>query len=216
MTSSIDENGDSRPTDGAGDVPASYHAILQAAITQFAQKGFEGTRIETVAREANFNKALVYRHFSDKQGLFKAALRHKLDERIRMLPASPIGLDLTSVMFKYFMETLKDDTYIRMIMSEAMMGEAGVIDDSWRSDYYQKHVGLFRDAQANGELPDYIAPDFLLLQITSIILIPLVFPQISKMVTGYAPESEEFQKRWKIAAEGLEGVLRQSIGNSQS
>jgi AcrR family transcriptional regulator len=199
---------------GAGDEPASYHAILRAAITQFAQKGFEGTRIETVAREAKFNKALVYRHFTDKEGLFKAALRHKLDERIQMLPSSP--LDLSSVMFNYFTETLKDREYVRLIMGEAMMGEAGVIDNSWRHDYYQKHVGLVKEAQANRQMPDSIAPDFLMLMFTSMILFPAVLPQVSRMLTGYSPESEEFQKRWKIAVEGLERALRQSIGNNQS
>ena len=211
---SADENSDKRSPNGGGDVPASYHAILKAAITQFAQKGFEGTRIETVAREAKFNKALVYRHFSDKEGLFKAALRYKLDERIRMLPVSP--LVLTDVMFNYFTETLKDREYIRMIMGEAMMGEAGVINDSWRHQYYQKHVGLVEEAQANGQLPDSIAPDFLMLMFTSMILFPAVLPQVSRMLTGYSPESEEFQKRWKIAVEGLERALRLSISSNQS
>jgi AcrR family transcriptional regulator len=214
MASTIDENGDSRPRNGGGDEPASYHAILKAAITQFAQKGFEGTRIETVAREAKFNKALVYRHFTDKDGLFKAALRYKLDERIRMLPASP--LDLSSVMFNYFTETLKDREYIRLIMGEAMMGEAGVIEDSWRHHYYQKHVELVKEAQVNGQLPDSIAPDFLMLMFTSMILFPAVLPQVSRMLTGNSPESEEFQERWKIAIQGLERALRQSIGNNQS
>jgi len=192
--------------------PASYHAILKAAITQFAQKGFEGTRIETVAREAKFNKALVYRHFGDKEGLFKAALRQKLDERMKLLPPSPLAI--VDVMFSYLSETLKDREYIRMIMGEAMYDDGnGVIDEDWRHEYYQRHTELVEEVQKNGNLPDSIAPEFLTLIFTSITLFPAILPQVARMYTGYSPDSVEFQQRWKTAIKGFERALRQSSSN---
>ncbi|MEO2032761.1 MAG: helix-turn-helix domain-containing protein [Planctomycetaceae bacterium] len=205
-------NGSIRPpADVAGtDAPASYHALLKAAITHFAQKGFDGTRIEAVAREANYHKSLVYRHFGDKEGLFKAALRQKLDERIRMLPDSP--LVLADVMYSYFTETLRDREYIRMIIGEAMCHDAdAVIDEDWRYEYYRKHTELVKHAQKQGNLPDSIEPDFLMLMITSIILFPAALPQVAKMLTGYSPESQEFQQRWRSAVKSLEDALRLSI-----
>ena len=211
-TSEDETNGTAgQPTDAAGtDAPASYHALLKAAITHFARKGFDGTRIEAVAREANYHKSLVYRHFGDKEGLFKAALRRKLDERIRMLPDSP--LVLADVMYSYFSETLKDRDYIRMIIGEALCHDANaVIDEDWRYEYYRKHTELVEQAQEQGNLPDSIEPDFLMLMITSIILFPAVLPQVAKMLTGYSPDSQEFQQRWRNAVKSLEDALRMSI-----
>ncbi len=197
-----------------GGEPESYHALLKAAITQFAQKGFDGTRIETVAKEAHFNKSLVYRHFGDKEGLFKAALRHKLDERIRMLPESP--LILADVMYNYFTETIRDREYIRLIVGEALHRDAdAVVDEDWRHEYYRKHVATVQEAQRQGKLPDSIEPAFLMLLITSMVVFPAAFPQIARMLTGYNPDSPEFQERWKEATMGLEAAMRLAITANQ-
>lgn len=196
--------------EGGADAPASYHALLRAAIAQFAQKGFDGTRIEAVARQANFHKSLVYRHFGDKEGLFRAALRYKLDERIRMLPVAPLAL--ADVMYSYFSETLRDRDYIRMIIGEALYHDAdGVIDEDWRYEYYRRHTELVENAQQQGHLPDSIEPDFLMLMITSIILFPAALPQVARMLTGLSPDSPEFQERWQTAVKKLEAALRLSI-----
>lgn len=54
---------------------ATRQAILDAAETVFAQHGFDGARIETIARASGYNQGLIFRYFGDKEGLYAAVLR---------------------------------------------------------------------------------------------------------------------------------------------
>lgn len=49
-------------------------AILRAAATAFAHRGFAGTSMEDVAAEAGITKLIVYRHFESKEALYAAVL----------------------------------------------------------------------------------------------------------------------------------------------
>jgi TetR/AcrR family transcriptional regulator len=78
-----------RASDSTGKVsPASDRSaatrarILQAAHRQFVANGLEGTRMEAIAAEAGVNKSLVYRHFGNRENLYREIL-HRAYERIR-------------------------------------------------------------------------------------------------------------------------------------
>lgn len=45
-------------------------AILSAARTCFVEKGFAGTSISAIAKEAQINQSLIYHHFGNKQELW--------------------------------------------------------------------------------------------------------------------------------------------------
>jgi TetR/AcrR family transcriptional regulator len=49
-------------------------AILDAAMSEFAQEGVAGARTEAIARAARVNKALLYYYFKDKETLYGAVL----------------------------------------------------------------------------------------------------------------------------------------------
>ncbi len=48
--------------------------ILAAARTEFTENGFEGARIELIARRAGVSKQLIYHYFSDKEELYGVLL----------------------------------------------------------------------------------------------------------------------------------------------
>ncbi len=49
-------------------------AILTAARSVFAQKGFEGTTIREVAKAARVNNAMIYYFFKDKSNLYRSVI----------------------------------------------------------------------------------------------------------------------------------------------
>ena len=49
-------------------------AILKAAASAFAHKGFSATSMDDVAAEAKITKLIVYRHFESKEDLYEAVL----------------------------------------------------------------------------------------------------------------------------------------------
>jgi AcrR family transcriptional regulator len=59
--------------------PSRRNVIVTAAVTVFARQGFSDTSIQEVATEAGVAPTAVYYHFSGKEELFEAALRHVLD-----------------------------------------------------------------------------------------------------------------------------------------
>jgi AcrR family transcriptional regulator len=48
--------------------------ILDAASAVFAEQGFEGARVDTIASRAGVNKAMLYYHVGDKTALYSAVL----------------------------------------------------------------------------------------------------------------------------------------------
>src|SRR5687768_48364 len=55
--------------------PSTKDAILDAAETLFAGRGFRGTSIKNIGEAADINPALLYYYFHDKTGLYRAVLR---------------------------------------------------------------------------------------------------------------------------------------------
>jgi AcrR family transcriptional regulator len=64
--------------DGASTSSGSAReAILEAAVQEFVEHGYDGVRMEHVARRAGCNKALVYRYFGDRDLLWLRFPRHR-------------------------------------------------------------------------------------------------------------------------------------------
>jgi len=59
--------------------------LVRAAQTVFAKKGFQGTRIEDVAKQAGVSKGLMYEYFRSKEDLFFAVC----DQLAAKRPLSP-------------------------------------------------------------------------------------------------------------------------------
>jgi len=57
-----------------GQPEESRAAILKAAAREFAERGIDGGRTDSIAREARVNKALLYYYFKDKETLYAAVL----------------------------------------------------------------------------------------------------------------------------------------------
>jgi len=55
------------------DLP-SKEKILLAAQKEFAARGFSGARMETIARSAAINKAMLFYYFSSKENLYRTVL----------------------------------------------------------------------------------------------------------------------------------------------
>ncbi len=54
--------------------------IIQAAETLFAEKGFNGTSIDMIARAAGVNKGLIYYHFKNKQDIMISIFKNVISE----------------------------------------------------------------------------------------------------------------------------------------
>jgi TetR/AcrR family transcriptional regulator len=49
--------------------------ILDAGLEEFAAYGFEGARVDRIARKADINKAMIFYYFSSKQNLYRTVIK---------------------------------------------------------------------------------------------------------------------------------------------
>jgi AcrR family transcriptional regulator len=84
---------------------ATRAAIVDAALDEFAAKGFAGTRLDDVARRAGVAKGTIYVHFRDKESLFEELVRSSLGPIVAAAEAMP-DVDMPLRQFaEHFVET---------------------------------------------------------------------------------------------------------------
>ena len=69
------------------DSAATKAALLTAARTLFADRGFEQTTVRDIAARAGVNQALLFRYFGSKEALFHAAMASTSEQLHRPDPA---------------------------------------------------------------------------------------------------------------------------------
>jgi TetR/AcrR family transcriptional regulator len=88
---------------------ATREAILNAAEAVFAEHGFEGARLDAIARISGYNKSLIGQYFGDKLGLYCEVIR-RADHATRDLQMQPIAWlaeDETALSSERFASLLK-------------------------------------------------------------------------------------------------------------
>ncbi|MCV6576629.1 MAG: TetR family transcriptional regulator [Cohaesibacter sp.] len=105
------------------DAEATQKRILQAAKTEFAKKGFGGTRVDVIAERANANKRMIYHYFGSKENLFSKVLeeayldiRHA-EQKLKLDHLDPEEALKALVVFtwKYY---LKNPEFLTLVNSE--------------------------------------------------------------------------------------------------
>ncbi len=66
------------------DAEATRAALLARATREFADRGFDGARVDEIAEAAGINKRMIYAYFGDKDGLYRAVLDRSLDEALEL------------------------------------------------------------------------------------------------------------------------------------
>ena len=187
----------------------SHDAILKAAIAEFAERGVDGARIEAIARQAKFNKSLIYRYFNDKQGLFEAALQRKLEERNDSVEKIP--KEISEVLQFYVKENMRDQNYVRVLLNEAQQNQGEpLIDNAWRREYYQNHIDRLKQSQAEGDISDEFDPVCLMLIFTAMVFFPATLPQLAQLISGHKVDSDEFQVLWNNCLLALTRLMQPS------
>lgn len=66
-------------------MPDARNRILNAAAKIFAEKSFEGSRIDEIANTANVPKSLIYYHFKNKDDILTVLIENCLAEYKQLL-----------------------------------------------------------------------------------------------------------------------------------
>jgi TetR/AcrR family transcriptional regulator len=192
---------------GARNPQQTQQRILEAALQEFAAKGFAGARVDVIARRARINKRMLYHYFGDKEGLFREVLRRKIADRSAWLAGAPE--DPVERLPFWFQMACRDREWVQLLEWEALQwGEKKVIDEERRQESVGRAVERVRQQQAKGMLDPQLDPGQLLLSMMALTGYPLAFPQLARLATGLSVSDAEFQKQREIFLRQMARLLR--------
>jgi TetR/AcrR family transcriptional regulator len=192
---------------GARNPQQTQQRILEAALEEFAAKGFAGARVDVIARRARINKRMLYHYFGDKEGLFREVLRRKIAERSAWLAGA--SEEPAERLPAWFQLACRDREWIQLLEWEALQwGEKKVIDEERRQESVGRAVERVRQQQARGLLDPSLDPAQLLLSMMALTAYPVAFPQLARLATGLSVSDEKFQKQRETFLRQIALLLR--------
>lgn len=100
--------------------------ILASARNEFADKGFEGARVDRIASAAGVNKAMIYYHFTSKERLYETILE-ELFGRARAFLDRVLAEEMTlevrlSELARFYADVFTSSPELRPIVLREMAG----------------------------------------------------------------------------------------------
>jgi TetR/AcrR family transcriptional regulator len=180
-----------------GQPEESRAAILDAAAREFARYGVDGARTDTIAREAQVNKALLYYYFKDKETLYGAVLDGAFsglkDKVFRVLDsAAPPREKILQYVGAYFDFIASNQLYPRLMQREMMRareGESQHIDKIIRNHIqpiFARVSAVLREGIARGEFREVNPAHFVPSMVAMIVFYFSSAPVMQKIV-GFNP-----------------------------
>jgi TetR/AcrR family transcriptional regulator len=187
--------------------------ILDAAATEFAAAGYEGARMEGIAREAGCNKALPYFYFKTKQALFRAVLDHGAQQRAAEMHAQPSSL--AQALVYWFSQNMADPIRIRLVMQEALAPAAVKGDSTARRQYLNAQVEAVRQFQHAGLLRNDVDAENLMLAILALTSFPAAFPEVAGAALD-RPDPNAMSDCWSVALQQLAKALGPPVAGTST
>lgn len=132
--------------------------ILTVAMQAFAEKGFDGARIDEIAKKTKVNKQRIYAYFKSKKELYRAVLlmtysKAAEDEQILALNESHINNLTYHILTAFFEFHENNPLFWQMLTRENLSGGAGLQREDWdrlHTDYIDHIRHLFTEGQRKG------------------------------------------------------------------
>ncbi len=180
----------------AWDTEGTKRKILEAATREFADRGPDGTRIESIAKLAGVNKERVYNYYGGKAELFARVLREQLAAAAENVPVeSFLSEDIGEYAGRLYDYHRQHPELARLLHWEALAFESEVPEEQLRREFYVHKVAALREGQVAGSITAAIAPDLLNFLLLSLAGYWSALPQVARMVTGATADAEEDARR---------------------
>lgn len=191
------------PEDRQRDAERSRRRLLEAALAEFASKGFAGARVQDIAQRAGVNKQLINYYFGSKEGLYRELQRVWLEREATF--ADP-DLALEELVARYLHDALADPRSMRLLIWRGFSDSTEQPPDDTPAS--EDLSGLFR-RQSDGELASDLDPASVRLLLMGAVAAPIVMPQVVRKVFGLDPRAPEFEERY---GEQLRRIVRHLAG----
>jgi TetR/AcrR family transcriptional regulator len=194
------------PAERQRDAERTRQRIVDAALAEFAAKGFAGARIRSIADRAGVNSQLISYYFGGKEGLYHEIL-HRWHQREAGIEEQ--DLTLGDAVAAYLQAGFDQPELMRIFIWEGLTGGAPD-DEAMASDGEAPEVTALRARQDAGEIAEDIDPAYLLTALMGAVTTPVTMPQTIERLTGLSPDSPEFRARYAEQLRRIAAHLRQA------
>lgn len=188
----------STPNVDAADAASTKSRILQAAIDEFANKGFAAVRIDEVAAAAGANKQLIYYYFRSKAELYDAALEYMVEQTTAMWDSLESAPSLEAALWRMTEWDEFNARWRRLLAWEGLeysKREGGIHLEAARTASWARWVSIVRSAQVRGEIAPDLDVEMFALSLIALSGVSESLPHVAGMVTGSPADSPEFKDR---------------------
>lgn len=166
--------------------------ILQAARSEFMAKGFDGTRMRSIAERAEINKGLLHYYFKTKEALLVNVFKETFGELFRATEAALIDrldvFDQIEAFVHVHMDFhCKHPDLIRFVVTEMNRDPQVHADRMKQAGIQQPNKGLLdamEAAKKNGQIRQDVDASNTMLSIMSMILFPVMAKPMVKYMHG--------------------------------
>ena len=183
--------------------------IVTAARDEFARHGFDGARVDRIARRAGVNKQLLFHYFHSKRGLFDAVLTSgaaEFEEALAQLGTRDgRPLDRLRANLEALFDFLATHAELVTLLTQARRTGAGPFAPA-----IKRLVVLLAEGQGLGQVRDDVDPH---LAAAQALVLMVAYPGLEPLITASAPplgaDEPALRERWKEAAVRLvlQGVM---------
>ena len=189
------------PADRQRDAERTKQRILDAALGEFADKGYAGARVRAIADRAGVNSQLISYYFGGKQALYGELIRRWLEHEATI---EEQDLSLPDLVIAYLDAVFDTPEMTRMFTWEGL-------SPTIPADLYPEPEGEapevtdLRRRQEAGEIAPDIDPAYLLIAMMGAVNTPVTMPQTIERICGVPADSDAFREAF---AEQLRIMLR--------
>ncbi len=148
------------------DAAATRARILDAAVTEFAEHGLAGARVDRIAAHAKANKQLLYAHFGGKEALFDAAIEASLGALLDAVPFDASDLPAYAVALHDFVVAHPD--LLRLARWHALERPGVLVSLPAAATSTLAKLDALAAAQRDGRVDDVLPPEQLLALVVTI------------------------------------------------
>ena len=131
--------------------------VLSAAADEFAKRGFEGARVDQIARRAGVNKQLLFYYYHSKRGLFQAVVSGAALELERALADISIPSGRPLERMRRALEA-QFEYMARRPELVALLSQGGRAEGASFAPAIKRVVVLLAEGQGRGEVRDDLDP----------------------------------------------------------
>jgi AcrR family transcriptional regulator len=168
--------------------------ILKCALTEFAQHGYVGARMDRIARQAKISKRMLFYYFGSKERLFEVVVESAWKRGEASLSSAATRDELS---FSWSSFQIENPEFTRLLGWEGLEWYKGAIPRrKERRTFWKRQVEIIKKSILSEHSHSGVDASYVLLCFVVMEMAPVLLPNLVYLVMDRDAADPEFQREW--------------------